>query len=546
MRKLICLLVMLLLLLFSLTGCFENKQDEVLNSDWFDDIVLDKDLVKISTLNSLIKIDSISAGLDTYTFDTILFDLENGDELCQVSFSEGAWLSSLTENGFYVIDTLKKELEIYDKVGKIAKQYDFSSVVEPMDFCALSENERFFVCSNASGTMLTVIDLSENAQNHVELQSPLLETLSFEEDILRAVSIDGQVFEIDVKDSSCTFVLQDSRIKLFSSRYCLGETETNFLIANEDACVYIPISSVDEIVVGMGENRFATTSLSDNKHTLRFYDVDQKSVSYFYTDEPVESVWYTDDEKMLAVIGSSMEKQHKIIVCSPEQTEEITVLYQDTPINTNTDIPSSEEMVSTPKKLIESVPVIAQLPMYPTGCESVTAVMALQYSGHDITVDEFIDNLPTNREFYIDGGKNYGPSPYEYFIGSPKSPASYGCMSPVIQKALTQYLGDSNKIKNLTNTELSDICEQYINNDIPVIMWATIDMREINHINSWYLTDGTHFIWPGNEHCMLLIGYDDENYYFNDPYEGQVVAYEKALTEARFADLGKQALAILP
>ena len=28
---------------------------------------------------------------------------------------------------------------------------------------------------------------------------------------------------------------------------------------------------------------------------------------------------------------------------------------------------------------------------YPTGCESVSAVMALQYAGVDITVDTFID-----------------------------------------------------------------------------------------------------------------------------------------------------------
>ena len=259
----------------------------------------------------------------------------------------------MTENGFYVIDTLKKELEIYDKVGNIFKQHNFSDIVEPMHFCALSENERFFVCSNPAGTKLTVVDMLNNEKKQVELKSPLRDELSFKGTILRAVSIDGQVFEIDVKDSSCTFVFQDRRIKLFSSRYCLGETETNFLIANEDECVYIPISSVDEIVVGIGKNGFATTSMSDNKYTLRFYDIDKKSVSYFYTDELVESVWYTDDEKILAVVGSSMEKQHKIIVCSPEQTEEITVLDQDIPVNVNTDIPPSEETVSTPKKIIE-------------------------------------------------------------------------------------------------------------------------------------------------------------------------------------------------
>ena len=36
-------------------------------------------------------------------------------------------------------------------------------------------------------------------------------------------------------------------------------------------------------------------------------------------------------------------------------------------------------------------PFIDQREKYPTGCESVTAVMALQYAGVDVTVEEFID-----------------------------------------------------------------------------------------------------------------------------------------------------------
>ena len=37
------------------------------------------------------------------------------------------------------------------------------------------------------------------------------------------------------------------------------------------------------------------------------------------------------------------------------------------------------------------VPYIDQSVKYPTGCESVSAVMLLQYLGYSITVDEFIE-----------------------------------------------------------------------------------------------------------------------------------------------------------
>ena len=89
MKKSICLICILLFFSLNLSGCFENKQNEnkpdektqdeigVIDTDGLDNIVLDKDLVEISALNNLVKIDSISSGLDTYAFDTILFDLEN-------------------------------------------------------------------------------------------------------------------------------------------------------------------------------------------------------------------------------------------------------------------------------------------------------------------------------------------------------------------------------------------------------------------------------------------------------------------------------------
>ena len=44
---------------------------------------------------------------------------------------------------------------------------------------------------------------------------------------------------------------------------------------------------------------------------------------------------------------------------------------------------------------------------------------------------------------------------------------------------------------------------------------------------------------------MVLVGYDDENYYFNDPYENKgIVAYDKNLLNERFVEMGKQSVVI--
>ena len=50
------------------------------------------------------------------------------------------------------------------------------------------------------------------------------------------------------------------------------------------------------------------------------------------------------------------------------------------------------------KKLIK-VPYINQSKRYPTGCESVSSVMLLQYLGYDITVDEWIEQYLKQQEF---------------------------------------------------------------------------------------------------------------------------------------------------
>ena len=49
-----------------------------------------------------------------------------------------------------------------------------------------------------------------------------------------------------------------------------------------------------------------------------------------------------------------------------------------------------------------------------------------------------------------------------------------------------------------------------------------------------------------NEHCMLLVGADEGNYYFNDPYDGHgVIGYPKALVENRHQAQHMQAVTVV-
>lgn len=182
-----------------------------------------------------------------------------------------------------------------------------------------------------------------------------------------------------------------------------------------------------------------------------------------------------------------------------------------------------------------NVPYIDQSGKYPTGCESVTAVMLLRYLGYDITVDRFIQEYLKCREMENREDGLYGPDPNEFFCGSPYDENSFGCYAPVLLEALTCAAGDSFTFINETETAIDELCSKYIDRGMPVVFWACINMQKEIPGPEWKLLDsGKCFEWISNEHCMLLVGYDEKGYWFNDPYDHNgVIFYEKELTIKR-------------
>lgn len=184
-----------------------------------------------------------------------------------------------------------------------------------------------------------------------------------------------------------------------------------------------------------------------------------------------------------------------------------------------------------------NVPYIDQSVKYPTGCESVSTVMLLQYLGYDMDVDTFIEKYLEKRNFETHNGQLLGPDPRKYFCGSPYDEESFGCYAPVICNALERAIGAQYEVVDETGTSMEKLLSNYIDRGMPVIFWACINMREPIVGPSWKLLDsGEDFTWISNEHCMLLVGYDEEGYYFNDPYENNgVIRYDKATVEERHA-----------
>jgi len=181
-----------------------------------------------------------------------------------------------------------------------------------------------------------------------------------------------------------------------------------------------------------------------------------------------------------------------------------------------------------------------------TGCESVTAVMLLSYLGHPIPIRTFVDEYLDKEHLEEKEGILYGPDPRKAFAGDPYSPDAMGCYAPVIVRALKRVLGDAYIVREETGGRLEEL-KSYIDMDIPVITWSTIDLQDYIEGPEWVLPDGKRFLWRSNEHCMLLVGYDEESFIFNDPWQNHgVVHVPKKRAEECFAMQYCQAVVVLP
>ena len=201
------------------------------------------------------------------------------------------------------------------------------------------------------------------------------------------------------------------------------------------------------------------------------------------------------------------------------------------------------------KKVINVDPItlinvckLCQYPSLPTGCEATSAAMVLRHYGIDISAESFAsDHLTCSKVFYWKNKQLYGPDPNFSFVGDPFTNNSYGCFATAVADAINQ-MEIHLKAKVITDRSLNELCEIYIKSGKPLLIWATIGMKEPTIGDSWFLEDGSKFTWTAGEHCLVLVGYSDEFYFFNDPQIGDLVAYTKEISEKRFKALGSQAI----
>ena len=195
---------------------------------------------------------------------------------------------------------------------------------------------------------------------------------------------------------------------------------------------------------------------------------------------------------------------------------------------------------------ISNVPYLNQFSLgYPTGCEAVSATMLLKYKGYNVSAQNIIDNTKMGSKKYQQNGIWYGANPFEAFVGNPAlglSQGSYGVFAKPIADAMSVYAGG--KVKNISGCSSEKLFE-YVSHGNPVVVWCVKNAGNLKEGVTWNYENGeVTFQELVGEHCAVLIGYDKEYVYLNDPSAGQNVKQSKSKFISNWKTLYSQAIVI--
>ena len=210
----------------------------------------------------------------------------------------------------------------------------------------------------------------------------------------------------------------------------------------------------------------------------------------------------------------------------------------------------SNDFVQNGRNHLIDLKCIMQIPELPMGCEAVSLAMVFNY--YNIYADKMaMANYYMPREdVYTLNGTMYGPDFRYTFAGDPADPKAYGCLAPCMMITAQNYINDVGGGVypfDASGSSFEDLLTNYIDNDIPLLLWVTSGLEAPYYSRTWITPTGEQMYWLTPEHCLVLTGYDlDANIvYVADPMVGNV-AYNYDLVKQRYYELGQQSMGLMP
>lgn len=371
-----------------------------------------------------------------------------------------------------------------------------------------------------------------------------------------------QVYEFNESDesfedsSNINVINTDLNLNLIS----LGDLNGNNLVDVDDASIILEIYAkrAAGLTVQLSEQEFQCADCNHNNEI----DVDDASLVLDYYAKNAAGLLscnfseYVDELQRQPVTTTIATDITTPIITTETTTTEITSTDISSEITTTiettiTTTESTTEIVTTTTVIPDSLqlPVSCILqnatPSLLTGCEATALTIALNYSGFSADKVDIAKMYLPKMCFYTINNIYYGADFQYVFPGDPTTYYGYGCYAPAIVATADAYFTankNASYAQNISGTEFEDLFK-YISNGQPVIFWATMGMCEPTMGGSWTTPDGKSVSWVGQEHCLVLTGYDKytRTVQIADPLQGNI-SYDIDLVKQRYEQMGKNAV----
>ncbi|MET3698169.1 uncharacterized protein YvpB [Bacillus oleivorans] len=193
--------------------------------------------------------------------------------------------------------------------------------------------------------------------------------------------------------------------------------------------------------------------------------------------------------------------------------------YQASPYKINYEPKKLVQQEEVKKEMMVDVPLIKQNPELKFGCEVTSTAMLLQYAGVPVNKMELYKQVKKDPDPLVERNGNiisWG-NPADGFVGDMTGKKKgYAVFDQPIEDLVNQYL--DGKAINFTNQPFSSLLT-HVGKGFPIVIWTTGDYKLPNRWESWE-HQGKTIKTPLDLHVVVLVGYDQEYVYLNDPLSG--------------------------
>ncbi|WP_134701411.1 C39 family peptidase [Ammoniphilus sp. YIM 78166] len=207
---------------------------------------------------------------------------------------------------------------------------------------------------------------------------------------------------------------------------------------------------------------------------------------------------------------------------------------------------ASAVLAQRPPAALLEAPAVRQLPELYNGCEVSSLAMLLAAAGHSVDKMELSDRLVKDPTPYI--GKSLQQiqqwgDPNLGFVGDiTGKKKGYGVYNGPLFDLLVTYVSEG--AENLTGKNF-DTLEWVLSQGHPIVVWTTVSFQPTDRWVTWKNND-QEIRATFQMHAVLLVGYDDQHVYINDPLTGSKgQKLNKSAFIKSWEQLGKQAITIM-